>query len=416
MTNFYTLLKVQQNADEKAIRDAVKKERRVWNQRTAHPKAEIRTDAENKLREIAEAERILLNNNSRAQYDRELSSYREPTQPIGDTGGDRDWLAVSIQYIERGEYNSASYTIQNAVNQQPNNPVVWYRKFQVSSNLGNTRDADFEIHEAIRLDPENSEYYSELGEFYFGQDMCGRAIEQFSTAISKGNDADWNNSRIAICIVDDKNYDASQRALQSIEMLYNRHKDSEYYQYMYALILLITARSACSNQLMFGTETEEICSRDNNGNVRVVGLIDLKTGIKLYNSTIDTLNKLPNYFITNENQCNTVKNLYAKAINISSNDSDVKNTISEIGEMITLAEKQKIGALSIQCNIWGGLLSIMTILGLLGMGVGYLLTGFAGIGLIILGCTKARTLMYKWLGSSASGNIPKELRQTGLQK
>jgi len=409
MTNYYTLLKIQQNADEKAIREAVKKERRIWNQRTAHPKSEIRTDAENKIREIAEAEKILLNN-SRAQYDNELRSYREPTQSPANTGNEeRDWLAVAISYIEQGEYNSASYVIQQAVNQQPNNPEVWYRKFQISNNLGNNKDADFELHEAIRLDPNNSEYYSDLGEFYFGRELYGKAIEQFSTAIRKGGDEDWNNSRIAISIADPTNYEASSRAVQSIELLYNRHKDNSYYQYMYALILLLTAQSACSNQLMDDIPSIEYQSRNH---MTDIGQRLENSANQARSNMIDTLNRLPAYFITNERQLEVAKGLHAKAVSINTSDNDTRETVAEIGEMINQAEKRGGGCTGVTLMVVGVIEIVCALgIGFVGAPAGLIifLILFGG-GFFLGGYFSSKTPAYKSLA------LPKEVKATGVQK
>ena len=85
MVNYYELLEISQNADRTTIEQAIKKTRRLWNNRANNPDASIRAEAERHVREVAEAEKILLNDASRAEYDQQLRLNLNPTISIGAT-------------------------------------------------------------------------------------------------------------------------------------------------------------------------------------------------------------------------------------------------------------------------------------------------------------------------------------------
>ena len=73
VVNYYELLEIPQNADKAAIEQAIKKTRRVWNNRANNPDVAIRAEAEMHVKEIAEAEKILLDASKRQEYDVQLS-------------------------------------------------------------------------------------------------------------------------------------------------------------------------------------------------------------------------------------------------------------------------------------------------------------------------------------------------------
>ena len=55
MVNYYELLEIPQNADKATIEQAIRKTRRVWNNRANNPDVTIRAEAERHVKEIAEA-------------------------------------------------------------------------------------------------------------------------------------------------------------------------------------------------------------------------------------------------------------------------------------------------------------------------------------------------------------------------
>jgi len=181
MTNYYSLLGIESDVSEESIREAIKKERRRWNQRSSHPKQEIRTEAEQRVRQIAEAENILLDTTKREQYDKKLSNSSErESSHMPLPSGEKDWVEITKYYYkENNNLNSAAYAAREAIQQQPGNPEAWYWKSLVSADMKNYTDADFELSEAIRIDPVNPYYQYELGSLYFDRGMYQEALMQF---------------------------------------------------------------------------------------------------------------------------------------------------------------------------------------------------------------------------------------------
>jgi len=89
MVDYFNLLEIEMDADDEAVKAAVKKQRRVWNQRTTHPTPEVRSEAEQKVRDIADAEKILLNPSERIRYCIELKEENQSApKPSGNNNND----------------------------------------------------------------------------------------------------------------------------------------------------------------------------------------------------------------------------------------------------------------------------------------------------------------------------------------
>ena len=70
MVDYYKLLEISRNASFDEISQAIRKTRRLWNNRANSPDSSIRAEAEQHVREVAEAEKTLLDNAKREAYDR----------------------------------------------------------------------------------------------------------------------------------------------------------------------------------------------------------------------------------------------------------------------------------------------------------------------------------------------------------
>lgn len=68
--DYYELLQVSQDASDEQLREAVRTRRREWQHRVNAPSAEKRILAEARMRQIDQAERLLLNPTERSAYDR----------------------------------------------------------------------------------------------------------------------------------------------------------------------------------------------------------------------------------------------------------------------------------------------------------------------------------------------------------
>ena len=128
MTDYYKLINVDPSASTEEIQAAIKKTRRLWNTRSTNPKADIRAEAEQNIRDIAEAEKILLDPSKRAQYDVALSQKGNTTSSSSPQQGyaDDSWIDQADYYRRRGDYCSLISLAQSIINAQPQNHFAWY--------------------------------------------------------------------------------------------------------------------------------------------------------------------------------------------------------------------------------------------------------------------------------------------------
>ena len=104
MINYYELLEISKDASRDNIEAAIRKMRRTWNNRANNPNADIRAEAEQRIRAIAEAERILLDDSARREYDARLASAPVTGSTSGPSGREaddsEDWISLAIEYVE----------------------------------------------------------------------------------------------------------------------------------------------------------------------------------------------------------------------------------------------------------------------------------------------------------------------------
>lgn len=183
LDNYYNILGVAQNASAEDVQKAISEKRREWTPRTGHPKLETRQLAEQTIKNIAEAESILLDPAKRRDYDQQLAAQvaaPEPTQ-TGPTQG-RDWLQIARDYLVQGNSSQANYAAREATTQQTENPEAWYIRGLSSELLGNNADAEFELSEAIRLNPNDASYHAELGDLYKNNELWNKALPEYTRA------------------------------------------------------------------------------------------------------------------------------------------------------------------------------------------------------------------------------------------
>lgn len=186
MTDYYKLLNVEPSASADEIQAAIKKVRRVWNTRSTNPNADIRAEAEQCIRDIAQAEKILLDAGERAKYDVALSqscnSAPTSTTSSQQQYNDNSWLDQASYFRNRGDYISLSQLAQNVVNAQPQNELAWYILGDAHYYQDNAVEAERCCLQSIRLEP-NDMAYETLGFVYMDYNRYGDAFHCFSQAV-----------------------------------------------------------------------------------------------------------------------------------------------------------------------------------------------------------------------------------------
>lgn len=106
MVNYYEVLELSRSATCKELEEELKKVQRKWVNRTNAPDLRRRQEAENKVKLIEEAQKILIDQVKRNQYDAELANEIKDVKPQPNidlnTNVDVDYL---IEHAERNLHN-----------------------------------------------------------------------------------------------------------------------------------------------------------------------------------------------------------------------------------------------------------------------------------------------------------------------
>lgn len=227
MTDYYKLLNVEPSASTDEIQAAIKKVRRVWNTRSTNPNANIRAEAEQCIRDIAQAEKILLDAGERAKYDIALfqSNDAAPSSTTSSTCqeySDGSWVDQASYFRSRGDYISLAQLAQNVVNAQPQNSFAWYVLGDAHYCQGNAIEAERCCLQSVRLEP-NDMAYETLGFIYLDHDKYSDAYHCFSRAV----ELDPNTAGYKFeCAEALRLMDRTEEALSLAETAYKQNPDN----------------------------------------------------------------------------------------------------------------------------------------------------------------------------------------------
>jgi tetratricopeptide (TPR) repeat protein len=240
--NFYELLQVTPTAAERDVRDAVRKQRRIWVKRQASADPIKRADADTKVRQIDAAEKTLLDPNRRWVFDQELANYHPPAA-ILDSQASSDLLERAQAYLEQGNASAAHTAACEVINQHGADDVAWYVRAHASFLMGQPRNAEYEFAEAIRLRPNDPGYHFDLGDAYAQQEKWPEALREFETALR----LDPNNPQYRTAIAEVYcATDNASRALQIMERVVAEYPYDQSFRYYLAIALHDSAIEAMS--------------------------------------------------------------------------------------------------------------------------------------------------------------------------
>ena len=372
LDNYYNILGVAYDASADEVQKAIAERRREWTPRTGHPKLETRQLAEQTIKNLAEAESILLDRAKRNDYDQQLAaqvSAPEPTQ-TGPAEG-RDWLQIAREYLIQGNSSQANYAAREATDQQGENPEAWFIRGLSSVQLGNDADAEFELSEAVRINPNDASYHAELGDLYRNNGIWAKALPEYTRATQLDPDNVYYSAFVGL----------SEGALGNIEKAhdilktaYEKQPDAEPIRYFYGLALSDMITRAWSSY-HDGTQS-----------------------------------------ILTENQLNYSKEKLALIDSLQIPDIDFRNDVNEIRMNMQQAELVKFwsyeGAGMVGVGAVGALIIGLVLLGTGGGGafVGLLLIA-AAVCAVVFWVKAHRVPGWKWNWKQSSPFV----RQTGLQ-
>ena len=183
MVNYYELLGIPQDADNAAVKAAIKKTRKLWNNRANSPDASIRAEAERHVKEIAEAEKILLDSAERESYNRKLA------QSPKDNGNDQnqnsapvDWERDYWQAYNNKLADAAAQIAKKAASVNEHDGRAWFLYGEALRYGGNYEAAIAPLQRASLLLPKDAGVYRQLGFSYLDSGHDVEAMDAFSKA------------------------------------------------------------------------------------------------------------------------------------------------------------------------------------------------------------------------------------------
>lgn len=372
LDNYYNILGVTNDASLGEVQKAIAERRREWTPRTGHPKLETRQLAEQTIKKLAEAESILLDGARRNDYDQQLAAQVLAPEPMqrGPAEG-RDWLQIAREYFVQGNSAQASFAAREATVQQSENPEAWFIRGLSSVQLGNNSDAEFELSEAVRLNPNDASYHAELGDLYKNNGNWSKALPEYARA----SQLEPNNVYYSAFVgLSEGALGNIEKAHDMLKAAYEKQPDSELIRYFYGLALsdMITRTWSTYHD---GTQS-----------------------------------------ILTENQLNYSKKELALVDSLQIPDIDFQNDVNAIRMNMQEAELVKVWSYEGAGMVGGGAAVALVIgLALLGAGGGGALVGFlliaAAVCAVVFWVKAHRVPGWKWNWKQSSPFV----RQTGLQ-
>ena len=182
MVNYYNLLEISQNASKDEVTAAIRKARRTWNNRANNPDAKIRAEAEQHVREIAEAESILLNDSKREEYNGQLAQSRDTSTNGSEEECSEDWEDEFFRAYDRDLTDYAAQIAQKAIRANERNGRAWFLYGEALRKGGNSEGAIGPLQRASVLMSDDARVFRQLGFAYIDTDRLSDALQAFYDA------------------------------------------------------------------------------------------------------------------------------------------------------------------------------------------------------------------------------------------
>lgn len=185
MVDYFKILDVPITAQAEEIKVAIKDKRRLWMQKTNSPQLERRQEAEVKVKQIDEAEKILLDSSKRSEYEKQLKTTAtkdERTLDEAELKGGENLVKQGWDLLINDNIADAIYVATKATEKQGDNPEAWALLAQAKYRWGEIEDSIYEYKKAIKLKPNEPEYYFELGGVYESEQRWKDAVDNYQKA------------------------------------------------------------------------------------------------------------------------------------------------------------------------------------------------------------------------------------------
>lgn len=182
MVNYYELLEISQDADKTTVEQAIRKTRRLWNNRANSPDASIRAEAEQHVREIAEAEKILLDADKREEYNRQLAQSPKDDGRDQRPSVDADWEEEFFQAYNSDLGDIAASIAQRVISADSQNGRAWFLYGEALRRGGKIEQSIDPLRRATMLLPNDDGVFRQLGFAYYDLKHLADAYKAFKNA------------------------------------------------------------------------------------------------------------------------------------------------------------------------------------------------------------------------------------------
>ena len=243
MVNYYELLEIPQSADKATIEQAIRKTRRTWNNRANNPDATIRAEAEMHVKEIAEAEKILLDANKRKEYDIQLSQAPTPDVVDQGTSNNSDWEEEFFKAYNRDMNDYAVQIAQREIRVHERNGRAWFLYGEALRRGGNLTEGIEALKRASLLIDNDDSIYRQLGFAYADSNQFAEAYKAFKTASQINPNGYEYHSLAANCL---RNIGMITEAVAEAKIAYSMNSNDEQVKFEYFVALHEDAMKAMS--------------------------------------------------------------------------------------------------------------------------------------------------------------------------
>jgi tetratricopeptide (TPR) repeat protein len=244
--DYYEILGVGRTVSEDEIREAHKRQSRVWRKRAdSSSDLSIRQEAELRVKWLKEAFDVLLNGPRRAEYDRELAAAPPRASSQSPQAGAGNWLQRARDYLGRGDYSSAVYAAREVTREAGASAEGWVLLSRANAGLRRYEDAIYEGQQAVALEPANADYHFNVGLVAEQLGRWDQAIGEYHAAAQQ--DPSQPLYQLAVGGVYLQNAQLAE-ALRLIEAVYHRAPDDEVSNYYYAQVLIKLAEAVPRQQ------------------------------------------------------------------------------------------------------------------------------------------------------------------------
>ena len=243
MVDYYKLLEVAQDADRIMIEQAIKKTRRLWNNRANSPDSSIRAEAEQHIREIAEAEKILYDSEKRDEYNRQLSQNPPIVETSSSPEVDENWEDEFFQAYDSNMCDYAAQIAQRVINSNERNGRAWFLYGEALRRCGDLSQAINSFQRAIMFSYDSDVVYRQMGITYYDAEAFSDALDSFE----KAKKIDPKNAEYYSYMADVyRNMGRINEALSEASVAYGLSPNDNAVRFSYFASLYDAARSAMS--------------------------------------------------------------------------------------------------------------------------------------------------------------------------